>query len=437
MSDECPPLFENQAWHPWGNPISDERQADLKELADQQRAWAEQPEAERGDSHFKGVKLTGADVFWLAAYALAWPAGDVAESIEELRSGYGVKVPALHVDAAYLYDAHLQGAILTEAHLEEADLSLAHLEEASLHLAHLEKAELSFAHLAGAELSSAHLERAHLWSAYLEQANLGLAHLEGANLIEAHLEGADFYGAYLEGTYLEQAHLEGAVLNGAYLGKTSRLNAAHLNGAVLDQVIFDNVNLTVVDWREVRVLGDETRARKTKYNGPRAGAYHAAARAYRALSVALRAQGLGNEATRFHYRAEVMGRYEQLNDLFARLFSRRFYTAPAAFARWLLSWLLGTFAGYGDRLGRLFVTYLVTVTTFAALMFVFAGRPPSFDSIRDVFVLSITSFHGRGVQPPGLRLNDALATLTAIEAFFGLAIEGIFIAAFTRRVTGN
>lgn len=30
-----------------------------------------------------------------------------------------------------------------------------------------------------------------------------------------------------------------------------------------------------------------------------------------------------------------------------------------------------------------------------------------------------------------------LATLTAVEAFFGLLIEGIFIAASTRRVTGN
>ncbi len=105
--------------------------------------------------------------------------------------------------------------------------------------------------------------------------------------------------------------------------------------------------------------------------------------------------------------------------------------------QWLVSWLLGTLAGYGDRLGRLFLTYLVTVSAFAALMFVFAGRAPSMDSIRDVYVLSITSFNGRGIHPPGLRLTDALATLAAIEVFVGLAIEGIFIAAFTRRVTGG
>ena len=165
--------------------------------------------------------------------------------------------------------------------------------------------------------------------------------------------------------------------------------------------------------------------------------YREAAGAYRSLSVALRNQGLGTDATRFHFRFELMERKSLFWQMLARLFSRRFYTAPGYFGRWLFSWLLGTFAGYGDRLGRLFLTYLVVVSAFAGLMFLVAGRPPEFDSIRDVFVLSITSFHGRGIQPPGLHLNDALATLTAIEAFFGLAIEGIFIAAFTRRVTGN
>jgi hypothetical protein len=56
-------------------------------------------------------------------------------------------------------------------------------------------------------------------------------------------------------------------------------------------------------------------------------------------------------------------------------------------------------------------------------------------------VFSVTSFHERGVQPPGLPLTgtigDNLATLSALEAIFGLLIEGLFIAAFTRRFTGG
>jgi hypothetical protein len=42
----------------------------------------------------------------------------------------------------------------------------------------------------------------------------------------------------------------------------------------------------------------------------------------------------------------------------------------------------------------------------------------------------------RGAQSPGLHLNDASVSFSGAEAAFGLLlIEGLFIAAFTRRVT--
>lgn len=50
----------------WGDPIREERQAESRVLADRQREWAVQPEAERGNSVFARMHLTGADVFWLA-----------------------------------------------------------------------------------------------------------------------------------------------------------------------------------------------------------------------------------------------------------------------------------------------------------------------------------------------------------------------------------
>lgn len=391
----------------------------------------------------------------------------------------------VHLERASLRGARLEGAFLGGAHLEKVHLDGAHLEGASLywlgpdlvtpsfdevHLegaslqaVHLERADLSYAHLESAFLDGAHLAGANLSAAHLEGAALHMASLQGASLNGAYLEGARLYGARLEGADLGAAHLEGKTysvsdaevarirlwvphfsttlapvdLTAASFDKNSRLNGAVLTGVMLDQVIFDNTNLTVVEWDRVQRLGDERAAHKARTVAEKIDGYHAAARANRALAVALRNQGLGGDATRFHYRAELMARYEQYYNLLARLFSRRFYTAPAAFGRWFFSWLLGAFAGYGDRLGRLFLTYLVTVSVFAVLMYAVAGRPPSFDSLRDVYVLSVTSFHGRGIQPPGLHLNDALATLTAVEAFFGLAIEGIFIAAFTRRVTGN
>jgi pentapeptide repeat protein len=246
---------------------------------------------------------------------------------------------------------------------------------------------------------------------------------------------------HLQGAHLTAAQLQGAHLTGASFDKTSRLYNAQLDGVHLDQMIFDNTNLTVVPWEAVKRLGDEHSAGAARGASAKADAFHAAARAYRSLAVALRNQGLGADATRFHFRSELMERKSSWWRIWARLFSRQFYTAPVFFGRWLFSWVLGTFAGYDDYFGRLLVTYLLTVGAFAAAMFVVSGRAASPDTIRDVLVLSITSFHGRGVQPPGLPLagvvGDALATLTAIEAFFGLFIEGIFIAAFTRQVTGN
>lgn len=487
MSDDQPIEASAETIEPknaWGDSISDERKAELKTLADQQRDRAALSESQRGDSYFAGVHLNGADVFWLATYALAGPTGNMDEAEKRLRATSddlilrlsldlstlhleesdlrdahleaadlrkahleGITAAHAYMERVVLYEAHLEGADLRKANLEEANLIGSHLEQATLSEANLERADLrraqmdevtaSRARLGGANLENAHLEGAHLAAVQLTGAFMNSIHLVRANLSFAMLKQSDLYSARLEGADLNGAHLEGSTFCEASFDKTSRLSGAHLNGAALDQVIFDNANLTVVDWREVKRLGDETKARHTKALTKKTEAYHSAARAYRALAVVLRNQGLGSEATRFHYRAEVMTRYRRFFNMFALLFSRRFYAAPNAFIHWLLSWLLGTFAGYGDRLGRLFVTYLVTVSVFAGLMFAVAGRPPSFDSIRDVYVLSITSFHGRGIQPPGLHLNDALATLTAIEAFFGLAIEGIFIAAFTRRVTGN
>jgi hypothetical protein len=56
----------------WGDRISEERQAELKALADKQRQWVAEPETTRGHSVFRGAKLSGADVSWLAERVRTW-----------------------------------------------------------------------------------------------------------------------------------------------------------------------------------------------------------------------------------------------------------------------------------------------------------------------------------------------------------------------------
>lgn len=54
----------------WGDDITPERLAELKELFKRQAEWARQPNRDMKQSVFASVRLTGAEVFWLAAMAL-------------------------------------------------------------------------------------------------------------------------------------------------------------------------------------------------------------------------------------------------------------------------------------------------------------------------------------------------------------------------------
>jgi hypothetical protein len=98
--------------------------------------------------------------------------------------------------------------------------------------------------------------------------------------------------------------------------------------------------------------------------------------------------------------------------------------------------LLDLLAGYGYRPGRSVLWYLITIFAFALTYFTI-GHLPLFP---DAFVLSLTSFHGRGFFP-GLgsadSLHNALVVIAAFEAVIGLVIEISFIATFTQRFFGK
>jgi uncharacterized protein YjbI with pentapeptide repeats len=87
-------------------------------------------------------------------------------------------------------------------------------------------------------------------------------HLEVAQLRETHLEGARLNGVHLEGAILELAHLEGAHLSGAKLSKDTGLDRASFadrkhGAAKIGLIDWKDVDLSGVDWRRVKRLGDE------------------------------------------------------------------------------------------------------------------------------------------------------------------------------------
>ena len=429
------------------------------------------------------------------------------------------RAAAANLAKADLSNAQLQGAqlswvmldqaVLVEAHLEGADLGKASLKQAILAGTHLEGVDLTKAHLQGSTLLEAHLEGAMLQGAYLEEANLFVAHLEGARLVGAHLEGTSLLSAYFEGQALGGDELKrlrvwmphfpevlpAADLRGVFLNTRTHLDGIHVGNdqygyIALADVHWGDVNLTVVDWADVKRLGDETIAGPLKIEeeegaqygerGLPAGAeravdmmlraqevsdvvvsyvlrspaltkklrerlvreeraqpetqqqlelerFRAAVRAYRQLAVVLRAQGLNEAADRFAYRAHVLQK---------RVLWR---SGARSYGSYFFSCFLDVLAGYGYKPGRTVIAYISTILSFAIIYFSLALLSGHQASISPLYalIISIISFHGRGFFPGGFLPTFPMAVFAACEAIIGLTIEISFIATFTQRYFGR
>jgi uncharacterized protein YjbI with pentapeptide repeats len=447
----------------WDDEISDERKAELEARL---QAWEQEADQDDRTGPFDGEILTGADVLWLAARTLA--GSDDKQELADWAKRLQPQPEAVEVTLYQLRALNLKGASLDNAHLERARLLGAHLEKASLRGAHLDGANLWEAHLEGTNCTSAHVEGAEFWKAQLEEASFVAAHLEGANLWEAHLEHANLFGAHLEQANLREAHLEGADLRGAqlsganlwmsFLDRGTLLNGAILadaqyGSARLADIHWGEVNLAVVDWSRVKELGDERvpsqqkpapqsptpapdekPAKQTRQEHlqarrvaavKRVFAFQDAARAYRQLVAVLRTQGIPDEADRFAYRAQLC--------------QRQVLRRQRKYGPWLFSWLLAALAGYGYRLERIIIAYVLMVSAFAAV-YVTIGVPGGFPQgtmpLVDAFQVSITAIHGR-VFFEQLTLGSTVAWVAAAESIVGIVIEGVFTAMLVQRFFGG
>jgi uncharacterized protein YjbI with pentapeptide repeats len=402
---------------------------------DRQKYLAERqnikPDIEQGIYSFKDIKLSRADIEWLlATHESGGKIGPVDWSDESQRERQG-----LDLRGANLRRLNLSGLPLARIYAGSRYWSYATEDQHEAAQGHLEGASLFNAHLEGAFLAYAHLEHADLSSASLQRASFRSAHLERAWLSEAHLESANLRFAHLEGAYLGNAYLESALLCNAFFDQATQLNTIVLGNrksgiASLVDIHWGDVNLAVVKWSQVDMLGEEYKAQqkmnwdgKVKNRDARVEEYERAVRANRQLATALQAQGLNEEAARFAYRAQrlqciVLRRQKKIGQY---LFSR----------------FLDFLAGYGYKPGRSVLWYLGIIALFAVAYHLYGGLslyPP------DTFVYSLTSFHGRGFFPgfsAKPSLHDPLIMLAALEAVIGLFIEISFIATFTQRFFGK
>lgn len=423
--------------------------------ADLEWLLATAPEGARLD--LRGADLRGLD---LRGLPLAGLRGGLTEDEWRNATARQIEAAALHAETADFGGADLAGAILEGAHLEGARLRDADLRAASL----------SFAFLEGAVLAEARLERAALLGALLDGATMSGARLEHANLSSASLAGADLFGAHLEGAQLRAAHLAGkalapdalarvrrarpdlpvtlpgASIGGAFFDSATLLDDARLGdetygGVAVADARWGGVNLAVVDWAPLKTLGDEREARAPAHAGTpkdeatRFAELRTAVRANRQLAVALREQGLNEEADRFAYRAqlaqrEVLRRQAVGRDMPGQVSAGRRAQRLGAY---VFSSFLDLLAGYGYKPGRSLAAYLGSLIVFAAAYFALGQSGAQPLSLVDAMALSINSFHGRGFLPGTVVVGDAVTVLTALEAVLGLIIEISFIATFTQR----
>jgi len=239
-----------------------------------------------------------------------------------------------------------------------------------------------------------------------------------------------FVEADLRSADLREAHLEGVDLRAAFFDQVTRLNGVtltdKLHGSILvADVRWGGVNLAVVDWASLKILGGEQEAchAESKYGiektkSERLEEYREAVRANRQLAVALREQGLNEEADHFAYRAQCL----------QRIVSRR----QRRWLKFVFSWFLYLLAGYGYRPLRSVVAYVLLILGFAAAFYAL-GHLLWYEAL----VVSLTAFHGRGFFSQQYQPGDPQSIIAAVEAVVGLLIEISFIATFTQQFFGR
>src|SRR5262249_34519890 len=213
------------------------------------------------------------------------------------------------------------------------------------------------------------------------------------------------------------------------------------------------VNLAVVDWSRVKELGDERvpskqqattqsptpapdeqPAKQSRQEHQQARQVAAvkrvfalldAARAYRQLATMLRSQDIPDAADRFAYRAQLC--------------QRRVLRRQRKYGPWSFSWLLAALAGYGYRLERIIIAYVLIVSAFAAVYLTLGvpgGFPHDTVPLVDALQVRITAVHGR-VCFEQLTLGSTIAWVGAAESIIVIVIEGVFTAMLVQRFFGS
>ena len=434
-SDHQQPGIDDRAewqayWQAQGQPWRREPEINKKRQKQLEQMRAIEPQIEQSIYPFVGEKLTRADVEWLLA-THEQGRGPIDWSDREQRKRKGIDLRG-----ADLSGLNLQHLPLARLHAgiywydSEQSLTPEHMRLGAINM---EGVDLREAHLEGASLGYINLRHAVLSFTRLDEAMLRDAHMQDAVLYNAHMENTDLNGARLEGAYMFHAQLSGADLQEAFFNEATDLKGATLGKEKqrfisLAGVHWGGVDISVINWSHVGYLGDEERARQPKNADgtmkdaeTRLQEYRAAVRANRQVAVALRGQGMNEEAMPFAYRAQTL--------------QRSVYKRQRQFGRYLFSLFLDVLAGYGYKPTRCFIAYACAILAFATAYYLLGPASHIQLTPIEAIVFSMISFHGRGFTPSiNVGISSPIAILTAIEALVGIIIELTLIATLTQRL---
>lgn len=366
----------------------------------------------------RGADLRGADLSYLNLANARLGDDDPLASVEDRNASA----------------AKLDGANLAGASLENAVAVGVSLAQANLRGANLAGANLVGVNLAGAYLAAARLERARLTEALLTEAQCEGAHFEEAILVGARLIRANLHGAFLAGADLGLANLTGADLRQSTCNEQTYLGGTLLPDALLDGLRLRDADLTVVDWEPVRAFGEEHEAARAPLPAQPV-AFRVAARVYRRIGLALRAQGMTPDGQRLVARARLMEERALWAEARTRWQSRRLVPMLTSARRWAGSALQGMVTGYGEHPGRAVAWGLGVWLAFAAA---FAWVAPGHHPFGPALLLSGSALLGRGyAQVPEVLVTPGLPSLLALaEAALGTILELLLVVGLARKTVG-
>ncbi len=420
----------NAHWRERGQPWRTEPEIDTGRQAELERRRAIMADVIEGSFPFKDLRLSRGDIEWLLA---THEDGRGPVDPTDPAQGDRVGLDLRGADLSYLGLSNLPLArtggngprtAYSDLTQEQRRRGAINLHGATLSEAHLEESLLDYSDMGHVNLTGAHLEGSNLWAVNLSEANCDGAHFEGADLWNAHLEGAFLYRSFFQRARLHEAYLAGAHINQLHLTDEDGV------GPFVADMHWEGVNLSVVNWSQIGLLGDDTWALQPDLHGVqndpamRKQSFKSAIRANQQVALALQAQGMTDEANRFSYRSRVLHRKA------LALYGQR------RLAQYLLSLLLDALTGYGYRMSRMVAAYVVLILVFAAFYYGFSQGDGGHLGLSGAAVQSITAFHGR-VFSAGIKPNSPQSVVTAVEAITGFLFEGVFIAMLAQRVFGR